>query len=523
MGDVLQLDPLEWAVLAPTRAAHSAEGPLARLLPPDGADDSPPLPLSDADACAELAAAGEPLFARCIKASAMLHRRFALQARVLTWGPALAAVPVLVALAVFAARESVPGAPTFGPAQVGAGLAAVALFFLSNIVGFTLALRQRLFREWGITFRVLTPFAPAVRWLKLARASSSLGQTGEPTGDAALEAREDSKTAVAGPVLLQHDSDDPMCSCPRPSCARGVISADFRWRVADLVGFVASRWAIHILLLWTPLVTLAPVFWGTAWSAAFGGVACAFALLSDPVLGLGRSFGPIITASSASFASRMQQRAVSRALASLLDRYRAALASGGGQEPPSDPEGGDVGRELYVRLHLRLSVGWSGRFTHLGTFSRLLAARIAALVLGLILNIAAGSCVAAWQLAFLLFVLLFFFAEMAYVAEANRQLDGVVALYRAAQLSIRDLAALAGRRPAAQPTKDMLEQLSRHDALLSSFVEVRSLRARVAGFPVSYPLLRTLAATLFTVGVGIWSVLRGAGVALTVQTVCPAY
>lgn len=65
-----------------------------------------------------------------------------------------------------------------------------------------------------------------------------------------------------------------------------------------------------------------------------------------------------------------------------------------------------------------------------------------------------------------------------------------------------------------------VEMLDRHDRVLSSFLEADRYRARFLGFPIDVGVLRTLIVTLFTLAVGLWSVLKGSGLVFTFDNFC---
>ncbi|KAI9003509.1 hypothetical protein DFJ74DRAFT_713723 [Hyaloraphidium curvatum] len=137
------------------------------------------------------------------------------------------------------------------------------------------------------------------------------------------------------------------------------------------------------------------------------------------------------------------------------------------------------------------------------------------------MNAAAGSCVAAWQLVYLGFVLCWSFAELGIYASANAQIAAVQRLYADARGEIRALAA----RIAADPDPALCalrRQLAAHDAVLEwSTGEAEKAGAKMFGFPITGGVIRGLLITLFTLGVGLWTVLRGLGIFLTVETMCP--
>ncbi|KAI9029466.1 hypothetical protein DFJ74DRAFT_658567 [Hyaloraphidium curvatum] len=212
---------------------------------------------------------------------------------------------------------------------------------------------------------------------------------------------------------------------------------------------------------------------------------------------------------------RLHVRATSIALGSLLDRLEAQLA---GDVPAGAGEGEAGARkgeeELYVRLHLVLSTVWQKRIPGLWTGNAATLSMFAAVALICIFfNIIGGLCIPAYALSISAFVLSIFLLDLSGIAAGNSQIRSVSALYSSAQQSLRRLALL-------HPSHPLLPALDRHDRMLGSFTDARAYEMRFWGFAVGYGTVRTIAATVLTVGFGLWSVARGSGVYVTPETVC---
>ncbi|KAI9025740.1 hypothetical protein DFJ74DRAFT_665384 [Hyaloraphidium curvatum] len=108
------------------------------------------------------------------------------------------------------------------------------------------------------------------------------------------------------------------------------------------------------------------------------------------------------------------------------------------------------------------------------------------------------------------------FVQLAGLARSNAKIDAVTSLLNRTCAELRLLVLRLG------PGADAALRTRAQDniAVISSALEGGELRATFLGAPVSMGLIRTVAATLLTVAVGVFGLLRGAGVYLTVENVC---
>jgi hypothetical protein len=127
---------------------------------------------------------------------------------------------------------------------------------------------------------------------------------------------------------------------------------------------------------------------------------------------------------------------------------------------------------------------------------------------------AVGRCIPVWILFFYAHALSFYVVNAVTLASRNNLLEGIATLYREAQRELRHLSTQPGSGPIAM-------ELARHDKLIASFLEVSDYRARLFGFVATYGTVRTLLVTVVTIGVALWSVLRGIGVVITLESFCP--
>lgn len=140
---------------------------------------------------------------------------------------------------------------------------------------------------------------------------------------------------------------------------------------------------------------------------------------------------------------------------------------------------------------------------------------------GLNHNKAAGSCVTLWSLAYLLVNIAYNSFALTVLPIVNSQITTITSLYGDAQRALDTLIAQASGLPQTPERRDVIARLSAHSTLLQTFKEADHLRAKFLGIPVTWGVVKTFFVTLFTLGVGLWSVLKGVGVFFTLQTVCP--
>ncbi|KAI9030226.1 hypothetical protein DFJ74DRAFT_702554 [Hyaloraphidium curvatum] len=254
-------------------------------------------------------------------------------------------------------------------------------------------------------------------------------------------------------------------------------------------------------------VFVIPDYWRTPW-----GILGALAILTTLNYALFNILGRIsMNVSLLQLSLRVRRRATILALRGLLDKCRLAVASETGPTLPASK----LLPDLYIRLHRRLADTWSFRIPFLVASPPLVAFAVSSGGVSLIANIAAGSCVPLWTVFMFLYILCGVITDLVHLSLSNQQIDTIAGLYREAQAEIREMLAVAPRCPA-----DVRHELNGHDALLGSFLGVEGFRARFLGFVVTFGVLRTLLITIFTLGIGLSSLLRGT-VFIAVDSVCP--
>ena len=105
---------------------------------------------------------------------------------------------------------------------------------------------------------------------------------------------------------------------------------------------------------------------------------------------------------------------------------------------------------------------------------------------------------------------------------ANEQISTITAIYSDTERALDSLIAEAGKLPQTTERRDVISMLQSHGAVLQTLEKVDRLRAKLLGFPVTWGVVKTYFVTMFTLGVGLWSVLRGVGVGFSLQFCCPA-
>ncbi|KAI9014033.1 hypothetical protein DFJ74DRAFT_645073 [Hyaloraphidium curvatum] len=128
---------------------------------------------------------------------------------------------------------------------------------------------------------------------------------------------------------------------------------------------------------------------------------------------------------------------------------------------------------------------------------------------GLVFNVAGDACVPMWVLAMIAFNLRLIFV------------DAIVELVHYARTASAPAGA-ADTEEGRLARVDALASLSENAEILRAFVAGDQHRARFFGLVATMSLVRTLAVTLFTVLLGLWTIFRGAGIRFVVDVACPA-
>ncbi|KAI9016669.1 hypothetical protein DFJ74DRAFT_239044 [Hyaloraphidium curvatum] len=196
----------------------------------------------------------------------------------------------------------------------------------------------------------------------------------------------------------------------------------------------------------------------------------------------------------------------------------------GGWNADSEPVGDRWTTEVYVTLHTAYEQRWrAARAVTALSYNSFTTVTSVATPLVLttcaVANVAVGSCIPLWIIVWLLVTLSRLYIDLAQLPAANDQIDSILSLYLDARTALQAMLTQAARvqgQPAAA-------ELREHVVLLTSFCAADNLRATFVGIVVTWGLAKTLLATTVTLSVALWSVLRGAGMSFTIESVCPSY
>ncbi|KAI9012235.1 hypothetical protein DFJ74DRAFT_758458 [Hyaloraphidium curvatum] len=341
-------------------------------------------------------------------------------------------------------------------------------------------------------------FACYARWRQLC---GSEGQLRLPGGDA-------TELGLGGGTdpLVRHDPGDDACTCPAESCSGSLVRRS-AWLQATSVFLHASSglfiWAP--LQFWTAMVYFGSITWNSPWRALLAAWVLAYHTFSICSIAMDAlSSDPALLALQA----RLRSRAVSLALSDLLRRCYLSLDDA--QNIPWPKE------EPYVPLHSSLLPAWRTLGHNVATSSSVSAAMVGMVVLVGCVSMVAAGCLPGYVLGTLAISVFFFLRVVVTVVSANAGVSRIAELYSRARTQLSLCAAREPDHHDAPRWRAHAEVLARFDAA------ARADLARMFGFVVDWGVVRGLVATGLTLGVGLFGILRGAGVGVTIQSVCPA-
>ncbi|KAI9010729.1 hypothetical protein DFJ74DRAFT_685458 [Hyaloraphidium curvatum] len=112
--------------------------------------------------------------------------------------------------------------------------------------------------------------------------------------------------------------------------------------------------------------------------------------------------------------------------------------------------------------------------------------------------------------------------DLWHTAVANSEIASLGELYSSALVETRNLLVAATLPSSVAPDGILLQHLAAHAAALELYAgETHDARRRFLGVAVGFGSFRGLLVSLATVAFAAWGLLRGFGVAATLETVCP--
>ncbi len=131
---------------------------------------------------------------------------------------------------------------------------------------------------------------------------------------------------------------------------------------------------------------------------------------------------------------------------------------------------------------------------------------------------AAGSgCINIGSVLSIVVGLVFLSMDLVVVAASNEGPGRASVQYRKAGKLLRELVGRAMYKGDAK----LVEEITHWRRMLESFGDLNEVRAKLFGFAVDWALLRSLVVSLGTLLIAMWTLLRSAGVVLTVDSFCP--
>ncbi|KAI9013563.1 hypothetical protein DFJ74DRAFT_682487 [Hyaloraphidium curvatum] len=484
--------PREWIALFPAQ-------------PPDDGDatflgDAPPDPAAALRAAEPLtfdvllSAVPDPLLRWQMRAAWSLEP---LSVRILLRYGALFSLALVLCGSVWTLNTGVYGGPQITAAFTGySGVAALtmALFVATRFREDGWAALYRPFRRPVATtapaaapLDVSThPFAGLARWCQLVGLSP------------AFSGYADLLSAPEAGRLVEHRDGDRDCPCALPSCMGGAPGSIGLHRIAATAMYFAVELVEWLLLVWSPVVVLSSRTWTSRWAAPTAAVYLFVVVVHSvpTAVGITTTAVPALT-----LARKLHRRAVKLALQDLLSRCSSPT-------PLADPSPD----EPYVQLHLALAATYVTQLRFVSNGQAVVLTAGAAIVVAAAANAAVGQCIPAYLVLMACYLTLGPSWHMSFVAVWNSSIASVTDLY----LGARTALALLGPR-SAHP-----ETVERHMHVLELLADgMTARRGRFLGFAVGLGTVRTYLATLFTVALGLWTLLRGAGIAFVPDSVCP--
>ncbi|KAI9033392.1 hypothetical protein DFJ74DRAFT_701485 [Hyaloraphidium curvatum] len=182
---------------------------------------------------------------------------------------------------------------------------------------------------------------------------------------------------------------------------------------------------------------------------------------------------------------------------------------------PQRPTDGHLAAASYI--HSRLSERWTSAAADVSRSRVVLSLLFGVWVVDCIVYASVSGCIPAWPLASATCVVITLFLDLAMVATINSGPERASKLYTDAAVAASEWA-LAARR---MGDTELAAEASDFASVARGYAGISAARARMFGVPVDWSLLGRLVVTGMTVVIGMWTLLRGAGVVFVLDTFCP--
>ncbi|KAI9015371.1 hypothetical protein DFJ74DRAFT_259792 [Hyaloraphidium curvatum] len=335
------------------------------------------------------------------------------------------------------------------------------------------------------------------------------------------------KLVVKGtsPLLAHRETQDRKCPCPLPSCS-GRLTTGFGWAhwVYTAVMLVAAQFSTTTFAFWTPLISFSSSVWGSAWAVP-AALVLVFTAATNLVTCLTSNIG---NASLIELANRVQTRAVNIALRSTMEGLHARLyfrldsnklSLSRHEHPHHTTAEQSIDNELkeHSRLYMRLIGRWRRASSDLNRPRALFVALFPGWVIPGVIYAAGSGCINVFVVSCIAFAAVLILVDLAVIAASNEGPGRAAAEYRAASMLLRELSARARAAGDAELAADACDFRRVFDA----YADVGDVRAKLLGFPVSWAVLRSLVVGFATLFIGMWTLLKSAGITLTIESFCP--
>ncbi|KAI9028399.1 hypothetical protein DFJ74DRAFT_750101 [Hyaloraphidium curvatum] len=482
------------------------------LEPPIVDDEKTPIVAPHESDMAADARAAEPLVPRAFDAALAafpVHRALAKLQRL----PKINRMPVtrtIMVVPVFAAiGGTVRPALASGLFDVRGVAVGIAGQLLLQIAYHVAALSQSIPAWHRPATEDASPFAGLARWKLLCDHEAGGGQGVKATEQMGLV------RSSLGSVLVLHDPNDTACPCPAQTCAGALPARSATYQLLNLFVFIVARvLAYGFFFLFTAMIALADTTWTTPWMALFCVLQFVTVILTAFSIGLE---GIYPDPSLLELDARLEARATKLVLA---DAVKAAFSDstadyGASRSAGSHPAADREPVPAYISLFRMLAPKWRARALGRDViFRTVVLAVFGADGVLLLISLLGAGCATAYLLCSLLTNFLNLVLVVGSYAAANVGIDRIVHLYRQAGTDLR-LGFAAVRVPVPPKAATDLRAISRLELAAGDNL------TKMFGITVTFGVVRGTVATLVTVGVGLFGILRGAGARATVQSLCP--